>query len=85
MAYSEWMLCSSTMPHSPPQALLHSSHLYHEATHNMASHGISMGEVSIDVGKMMDSKASKVEALTGGIEYLCKKYEVRRRERVAYD
>lgn len=55
---------------------MHSSHLYHEATHNMASHGISMGDVSIDVGKMMESKASKVEALTGGIEYLCKKYKV---------
>lgn len=58
------------------QALLHSSHLYHEATHNMASHGISVGEVSIDVGKMMESKATKVDALTGGIEYLCKKYKV---------
>lgn len=78
---SEWMLCSYTMSHSPLQALLHSSHLYHEATHNMASHGINMGEVSMDVGKMMSSKAVKVEALTGGIEYLCKKYKVSR-ERV---
>lgn len=43
----------------------------------MASHGISVGEVSMDVGKMMESKASKVEALTGGIEYLFKKYKVR--------
>lgn len=60
----------------PLQALLHSSHLFHEASHNMASHGISVGDVSIDVGKMMESKASKVENLTGGIEYLCKKYKV---------
>lgn len=58
------------------QALLHSSHLYHEATHNMASHGISVGEVSMDVGKMMESKTTKVDQLTGGIEYLCKKYKV---------
>lgn len=35
-----------------------------------------MGEVSMDVGKMMSSKAMKVDALTGGIEYLCKKYKV---------
>lgn len=64
---------------APPlcQALLHSSHLYHEATHNMASHGISVGDVSMDVSKMMENKDSKVEGLTGGIEYLCKKYKVR--------
>lgn len=55
---------------------MHSSHLYHEATHNMASNGINVGDVSIDVGKMMESKRGKVEALTGGIEYLCKKYKV---------
>lgn len=60
----------------PSKALLHSSHLYHEATHNMASHGITVGDVSLDVGKMMEGKAAKVEALTGGIEYLCKKYKV---------
>lgn len=43
----------------------------------MAAHGISTGDVSINVAKMMENKASKVEGLTGGIEYLCKKYEVR--------
>lgn len=31
----------------------------------------------MDVGKMMENKDSKVEGLTGGIEYLCKKYKVR--------
>lgn len=55
---------------------MHSSHLYHEATHNMAPNGINVGDVSIDVGKMMETKRGKVEALTGGIEYLCKKYKV---------
>lgn len=43
----------------------------------MASHGISVGEVSMDVGKMMESKNAKVNGLTGGIEYLFKKYKVR--------
>lgn len=43
----------------------------------MASHGISVGDVSMDVSKMMENKDSKVEGLTGGIEYLCKKYKVR--------
>lgn len=64
----------------PSQALLHSSHLFHEASHTMASHGISVGDVSIDVAKMMKNKAAKVEGLTGGIEYLCKKYKVGPRE-----
>lgn len=43
----------------------------------MAAHGISVGDVSIDIGKMMEGKTSKVDQLTGGIEYLCKKYKVR--------
>lgn len=43
----------------------------------MASHGISVGEVSMDVSKMMETKNAKVDGLTGGIEYLCKKYKVR--------
>lgn len=49
----------------------------------MAAHGISTGDVSIDVAKMMENKASKVEGLTGGIEYLCKKYKVCRRSFMA--
>lgn len=47
----------------------------------MASHGISVGDVSIDVEKMMANKTAKVEGLTGGIEYLCKKYKVSSRGR----
>lgn len=43
----------------------------------MASHGINVGEVSMDVGKMMEGKNAKVNGLTGGIEFLCKKYQVR--------
>lgn len=42
----------------------------------MSSHGIGVGDVTIDVAKMMENKAAKVEGLTGGIEYLCKKYKV---------
>lgn len=72
------MVLSNLNPYSIllRQALLHSSHLFHEAAHKMAAHGICTGDVTIDVGKMMENKSAKVEGLTGGIEYLCKKYEV---------
>ncbi|CAM9105980.1 unnamed protein product [Choristocarpus tenellus] len=42
----------------------------------MAHHGIGVGDVSMDVSKMMENKNKTVEGLTGGIEYLCKKYKV---------
>lgn len=60
----------------PSKALLHSSHLFHEAKHGMAQHGINVDNVSIDVSKMLANKASAVTGLTGGIEYLFKKYGV---------
>jgi dihydrolipoamide dehydrogenase len=60
----------------PSKALLHSSHLFHDAKHDFARHGISVGDVTMDVGKMMTNKDKAVEGLTGGIEYLFKKYKV---------
>jgi dihydrolipoamide dehydrogenase len=60
----------------PSKALLHSSHLFDEANHDFAKHGIVLGSVSLDVGQMMKSKSKAVTALTGGIEYLFKKYGV---------
>lgn len=61
----------------PSKALLHSSHLYKEATKDFAAHGITInGTVDIDVPKMMANKAKAVTGLTGGIEFLFKKYKV---------
>eukprot|EP01084_Bolivina_argentea_P121487 215289_1 len=60
----------------PSKALLHSSHLYHQAKHDFGKFGISTGEVSMDVDKMMKNKETIVSGLTGGIEFLCKKYGV---------
>ena len=60
----------------PSKALLHSSHLYHEATHDFSKHGIKLGSVEMDVDQMQKSKGKAVGALTGGIEYLFKKYGV---------
>lgn len=61
----------------PSKALLQSTHLYHDATHSFAGHGIVMdGTLSMDVQKMQDTKAATVQGLTGGIEHLMKKYKV---------
>ena len=51
----------------PSKALLESSELYHRAQHEFKKHGISTGEVSIDVGKMQKRRATIVRQLTGGI------------------
>lgn len=61
----------------PSKALLHSSHMYEHAKKDFASHGVMInGSISVDIKKMMANKAKSVEGLTGGIEYLFKKYKV---------
>jgi dihydrolipoamide dehydrogenase len=61
----------------PSKALLQSSHHYYDAKTHFAEHGIVFnGEITMDVDKMMDAKTKSVAGLTGGIEYLFKKYGV---------
>ena len=61
----------------PSKALLQSSHHYHDVKEHFADHGIVVGgEVSMDVAKMQEGKASTVAGLTGGIEHLFKKHGV---------
>jgi dihydrolipoamide dehydrogenase len=61
----------------PSKALLQSSHHYHDVKHHFEEHGIRIGgEVSMDVGKMLEAKAATVKGLTGGIEHLFKKHKV---------
>jgi dihydrolipoamide dehydrogenase len=61
----------------PSKALLTSSHHYHDAKNHFADHGIVIdGNISIDIDKMQETKSKSVEGLTGGIEYLLKKYGV---------
>jgi dihydrolipoamide dehydrogenase len=57
----------------PSKALLESSHLYHEAKHGMNSHGISVGDVKLDLQALMKRKSKIVDTLTGGIDLLFKK------------
>lgn len=63
---------------APLQALLASSHLYHEVQKNAASHGVIVDGARIDIGKMMAQKDKAVSGLTKGVEGLFKKYKARR-------
>ena len=56
----------------PSKALLESTELYETARHNFHDLGINVGEVSLDVPKMISRKDKVVQELTGGIEMLFK-------------
>ena len=56
----------------PSKALLESSELYHRAQSEFALHGISVGSLAVDVGKMLERKRQIVKQLTSGIEALFK-------------
>ena len=56
----------------PSKALLESSFKFEETQHELAAHGIDLGEVKFDVSKMMKRKDDVVEQLTGGITGLFK-------------
>lgn len=60
----------------PSKALLESSELYHRAHEEFATHGISTGEVSMDIGAMQKRKDGIVKQLTGGITALFKANKV---------
>jgi len=60
----------------PSKALLHASHLYHEAAHDFDKFGLSAKGVSFDLKKMMAAKDNTVTGLTGGIEFLFKKNKI---------
>ncbi len=60
----------------PSKELLHASHKFEEAQHDLDRHGIKVGKVSIDVEKMLEGKRKVVEGLTKGIELLFRKNKV---------
>lgn len=60
----------------PSKELLHASHLFEEAKGGMAKMGIKIEGVSLDLPKMMKTKAQAVRGLTQGIEFLFKKNKV---------
>ncbi len=60
----------------PSKALLESSELYHRAQHEFKKHGITAGDVSMDIGGMQKRRAGIVRQLTGGIAGLFKANKV---------
>ncbi|MCA8867843.1 MAG: dihydrolipoyl dehydrogenase [Rhodobacteraceae bacterium] len=62
----------------PSKALLHASHMYHEAEHNFAAMGLVGKTPSVDFTKMQEYKSGVVEQNTKGIDFLFKKNKVDR-------
>jgi len=60
----------------PSKALLHASHMYHEATHNFTKMGLMGKSPSVDFPKMIEYKDSVIEQNTKGIEFLFKKNKI---------
>lgn len=59
----------------PSKALLESSELYHEANH-LANHGVVVGEVKLDLARMMARKDQVVKGLVTGIAGLIRKNKI---------
>ena len=57
----------------PSKALLESSHLYEEAVHGLAKHGVKVAGVDLELDVLMARKDKIVDTLTGGIDMLFKK------------
>ena len=59
----------------PSKSLLNLSEEYHKV-HNLSNKGIEIGEVKLNLPKMMKSKDKAVTVLTKGVEFLLKKNKV---------
>jgi dihydrolipoamide dehydrogenase len=60
----------------PSKALLQSSENYSAATHDFAAHGIDVGAVKLDLGRMLARKDEVVSANVKGVEFLFRKNKV---------
>src|ERR1051325_2914414 len=60
----------------PSKALLDSTERYYYAKTHFSRHGIQLGEMKIDLNKMMARKEEVVKSLTGGVGFLFKKNKV---------
>src|SRR6478736_2039784 len=60
----------------PSKALLQSSHLFEEAAHDLAQHGIKVGPPALDFAQFMKRKADVVDATTKGVSFLFKKNKI---------
>ncbi len=64
----------------PSKALLESSERFAMAGHALEEHGVRVGEVTLDLARMMQRKADVVKSNTDGVAYLFKKHKIERFE-----
>ena len=60
----------------PSKALLHASHMLHEAEHNFAEMGLKGKSPSVDWKQMLAYKQNTIDTNTKGIEFLFKKNKI---------
>jgi dihydrolipoamide dehydrogenase len=60
----------------PSKALLQSSHLFEQAGHELAVHGIELGAPKLDFAQLMKRKNDVVDATTKGVAFLFKKNKI---------
>jgi len=60
----------------PSKALLHATHMLHEAEHNFAGMGLKGKSPSVDWNQMKSYKQDVVDQNTGGVEFLMKKNKI---------
>ena len=60
----------------PSKALLASSEEFDKIRHHVSEHGISVGSVKLDLGKMIARKEGIVSKMTKGIEFLFRKNKI---------
>ena len=60
----------------PSKALLYSSEKYSETSNKISEHGIKVGNINVDISKMMQRKNNIVKKLTTGISFLFKKNKI---------
>ncbi|MEM8979746.1 MAG: dihydrolipoyl dehydrogenase [Pseudomonadota bacterium] len=60
----------------PSKALLHASHMLHEAEHNFAQMGLKGKSPSVDWDQMQTYKTETIAANTKGVEFLFKKNKI---------
>ncbi len=60
----------------PSKALLHASHMLHEAQHNFAAMGLKGKAPSVDWKQMLNYKSDTIGQNTKGVEFLMKKNKI---------
>ncbi|MGY9046906.1 dihydrolipoamide dehydrogenase [Puniceibacterium antarcticum] len=60
----------------PSKAMLHATHMLHEAEHNFAAMGLTGDTPKVDWAKMLSYKQDTIDTNTKGIEFLFKKNKI---------